>query len=170
MMAFGVLVFLDLVLRFFRGKRSRVLVALAALLGALVLCAMAGAYYQMLGEPACRTVAVLPFFAVGGLGTGAALYALFVEGPYEKGAFGWVSIVVDALLALTLVAMASHFAGVGLGPVPMIVGLVIGPVASIAVMLAAGRGAKAKGWAMVAVLVLMTVGLAIARYAFYATI
>lgn len=168
MMGLGLFALIDLILAFFKGKTSRPVQIVAAIFGFLLLCAMANAYFQMLGIAACNTAAVIPFFLIGGLSLGAALYALFMDEPYKKGTFSLVSIIVAALLAITLIAMTAHFASIGESPVAMACGLVIAPIASIVVMAVAQKGGKT--WAPATVLALMVIGMAIARYSFYALV
>lgn len=168
MVGFGIFALIDLIIAFVKGEVNRPVRIIAAIFAFLLLCAMGNAYFQMLGTPAADTAAVIPYMIIGGLGLGAALYALFMDDPYKKGAFSWTSIIVDALLAITLIAMTAHFASVSLSPVSQACGLIIAPVASIAVMFAAQKGGK--NWAPATILVLMLVGMAIARYAFYAAV
>jgi len=167
MMAFGVVVAIDCLVRLVKSQAVRALKIVGGVCGVLCLCAMANAYFNMLGIDACTTPAVVPFFIVGGLATGFALFGLFMEHPYEKGAFSTASVVIDALLAVAMAAMAAHFSGVGLDLLPMVCGLVIAPVASIVVI--AMHWKEPKSWTATAVCALMFVGLAIARFAFYAT-
>ena len=166
MIAFGLVTLIDVILVAAKGETPRWLRIVGGVLGVLLLVAMANAYSQLLNVPAAATLAVVPFFVVGGLALGGALYGAFMSAPYQKGAYLWTSIVVAVLMLATLIAMGLHFASIGLDSVPFIAGAVVGPVAAAVVMLACSKANKS--WGAVAVLALMFVGVAIARYAFYA--
>lgn len=168
MMLFGVCALVDLIFVFAKGAVSKGVRIAAAVFGFLLLCSMGNAYFQMFGKPVAYTGAVIPYMVVGGLGLGAALYALFMQEPYKKGAYLWTSVVIDALLAMSLVAMAVHFGEVSQAPNAQVCGLIVAPVASVATMLAAGKTGQA--WVAPTVLGLMLVGMAISRYAFYALV
>lgn len=166
MVGLGVMVVVDLAFCAVKGASPRWVRIAGAAFGVLLLAAMANAYSQLHNVPAAATFAVVPFFFVGGLALGDALFALFADKPYAKGAYLWASIAVVALLAVTLAVMGAHFASIGLSAVPFIAGLVIAPVAGVMVMLASMKADKA--WAAPCVCALVLVGIAIARYAFYA--
>ena len=168
MCAFGVMVVIDLYFAYFKNTSIKAVKYVAAVFAFLLLLAMGNTYFQMLGEPACGTAAVIAFFVVGNLALGAGLIALFMDSPYTKGSFNWTSIVLYTLLAITLGAMALHFSSVALDAMPMWIGLVVAGVAPIVVAFMSQK--ETPSWAPIAICVLAFVGMAIARYAFYATL
>ena len=168
MMGFGVMVVIDLYFAYFKNTSVKAVKYVAAVFAFLLLLAMGNTYFQMLGEPACATAATIPFFVVGNLGLGAGLLALFMDEPYTKGGFNWTSIVIYTLLAVTLGAMALHFSSVSLDAMPMWLGLVVAGIAPIVVCFMSQK--ETPSWAPIAICALVFIGMAIARYAFYATL
>lgn len=168
MLAFGGFVLLDGLLQFVKGKSMRWIKVAAAIFGFLLLCAMVNVYLQQLGEVACDTLAVAPFFLVANLSLGCAVFALFMDEPYKNKAFSITSIVTAALTAGSLIAMAIHFTVVGLSAAALIVGCVVGPVSSLVLIIRARK--QSISWVALAILLLMVVGVGIARFAFYATL
>lgn len=166
--ALGIVVVVDLVFSVAKGSSPRWLRIVGGVLGLLLLAAMANAYGQLYNVEAASTPAVMPFFLVSGLALGGALYGLFAKAPYTKGAYLWTSVVVAAASAAALVAMALHFSSLELSILPFVASVIIAPVASLAVMLAFMKADKP--WVPVAVCALMFIGIAIARYAFYAVV
>ena len=77
-------------------------------------------------------------------------------------------LIVDAALAIGLALEVAAFGGQGANPVTQAVGLVVAPVASAALALAASKLENKKMLA-IAMCALLVIGVAIARYAFYAT-
>lgn len=165
MIALGIVSLVDVIFAAVKGESPRWLRVVGGVFGVLLLVAMGNAYCQLFNVEVAATLAVAPFFLMGGIFLGAALYGLFMDAPYAKGAFLWASVAVAAVLAVTLAAMGAHFAAIGLSPVPFVVGIIVAPVASAVVMAANVKTGKA--WTPVAVCALAFVGMAVARYAFY---
>ena len=76
--------------------------------------------------------------------------------------------IVNAVLAVGLVLEAVAFSGEGFSPITQIAGLVIAPVVSVVLVALSSKINNKKALA-IAICVASIVGVAIARYAFYAT-
>ena len=79
-----------------------------------------------------------------------------------------VPLDVDAVLAVGLALEIAAFSGAGLNPAMQIAGLVIAPIAS-AILVFAGAKFNNKKTLAIVVCALLVIGVAIARYGFYAT-
>ena len=163
---FGIVLVVDVVVCVVKGAAPRALRIVGAVFGFLLMCVMGYAYSTIMGVAAWYTPITIPLFVVGDLAMGAALWAVLKPGAYEEKPFFNTTVVIEALLLFTLVAMTAHFAGLGLGIVPFIAAIVLAPVAH-AVLAYMARNGKAS-WAPAAACVCVIVGVAIARYAFYA--
>lgn len=163
-MLFGALVVVDLVLAWKKNEKA-IVPMLAAVAGFLLLCAMGYTYWTFLGTPQWGTVECFPLFVLGGISTGAALAAFFVEGGYKNASLAVGAIVALAAGVLALLAEGSHFAAVGVSAAPFVVGAVL--VAAACAGVAYARKADAS-WLPACIFVLAFVGTAAARYAFYA--
>ena len=75
---------------------------------------------------------------------------------------------MNAVLAVGLVLEAVAFSGEGFSPITQIAGLVIAPVVSVVLVALSSKINNKKALA-IAICVASIVGVAIARYAFYAT-
>lgn len=163
-MLFGLLVLIDGILAW-QKKDVKVVPMLAAIAGLLLLCAMGYTYYTFLGMPQWGTVECFPFFILGGISTGAALAAFFVQDGYKNGALAICAAVALAAGAVAILAEGAHFAAVGIDVMPFVCGAVL-VLAAAGVALYA-RKAEAS-WVLPCIIVLALVGTAVARYAFYA--
>lgn len=162
-MLFGLLVVVDLVLAW-QKKDVKLVAPLAAIAGLLLLCAMGYTYWTFLGTPQWGTVECFPLFILGGISTGAALAAFFVQDGYKNAALAVGAIVALAAGAVAILLEGAHFAAVGISTTPFVVGAVLLAIACGGVMRARKTDAS---WLPVCILVLALVGTAIARYAFY---
>ena len=126
------------------------------------------AYTDIYGSPVwCNVPATVVSFLAGDLAMGLALFALLGSASYDEKPLRWSAFIVNAALAIGLCLEAVAFNGVGLSPITQIAGLVIAPVASV-VLVALSSKIKNKTVLALAVCVVSIVGIAIARYAFYA--
>lgn len=162
-MAFGLLVVIDLVLCW-QKKENRIVQALAAVAGLLLICAMAYTYWTFIGMPQWGTFECFPFFVLGGILTGACLAAFFVADGFKNPTMATTGIVALTAGAVALLVEGAHFAMAGQGIMPFVIGAAL--VVAAAAVVAYGRKAGAS-WVVPCVLVLALVGTAIARYAFY---
>lgn len=162
-MVFGLLVVIDLVLAW-KKKENRVVQALAAVAGLLLMCAMAYTYWTFIGMPQWGNVECFPFFVLGGVSTGAGLAAFFVADGYKNTALATGAIVALALGAVALLLEAAHFASVGMGVESFLIGAALVGIAAGVVVYARKSDAS---WTLPCVIALALVGTAIARYAFY---
>lgn len=163
---FGIVLVIDLIMCAAKGAAPRALRIVGAVFGFLLTCVMGYAYSTTLGVAAWSTFSTIPLFVVGDLAMGAALWAVLKENAYSQKAYWLTTVVVEALFACTLVLVAVHFAGLGLGMVPFIAAIVLAPVAHIALAYMGQSGDKS--WTAAAACACVIVGVAIARYAFYA--
>ena len=163
---FGIVLVVDVIVCAVKGSSPRALRIVGAVFGFLLACVMGYAYSTILGVAAWSTPITILLFVVGDLAMGAALWAALKHDAYTSKPYFTTVVVIEALLLVTLGAIAAHFAGIGLSVVPFVAAIVLAPVAHIALAFAA-RSGKAS-WAAVAALVCVLVGVAVARYAFYA--
>lgn len=162
-MLFGLLVLVDGVMAW-QKKVVKIVPVLAAVAGLLLLCAMGYTYYTFLGTPQWGTVECFPFFILGGISTGAALAAFFVEDGYKSSGLAIGAAIALAAGAVAILAEGAHFAAVGIDAMPFICGALLTLVAAGVALY--GRKADAS-WITLCIVVLAFVGTAIARYAFY---
>ncbi|MBQ9002054.1 MAG: dimethyl sulfoxide reductase anchor subunit [Eggerthellaceae bacterium] len=163
---FGIVLVIDLVMCAVKGAAPRALRIVGAAFGFLLTCVMGYAYSTTLGVAAWSTPVTIPLFVVGDLAMGSALWAILKRGAYEAKAYTYTACVVEALFACTLVAVAMHFAGLGFGVIPFVAAIVLAPVAHIALAIMALKGNRR--WIAPVAFACVLVGVAVARYAFYA--
>ena len=96
--------------------------------------------------------------------TGAVLGAV----DLSKKPAAYTMVVVDVALVIGLVLEVMAFSAAGASPAMQVVGLVIAPVASAVLTLLASKFANKQMLAIIVCTVLV-IGVAVARYAFYAT-
>ena len=162
---FGIAVLADFVFCIAKKDSPRWLVAVAAVLGVVMTITMGLAYNGLLGTPAWANPATIPFFVVADLAMGAGFYLAFNPDALADRALSAYGIAVQALAAVCVAAVGAHFAGLGFGIVPFVAGAVC--LACACALTVAGRKGG-RTWAAWAVLALAVVGVAVARYAFYA--
>lgn len=166
-MAFGVLLLIDLVL----GFKGRAVPAVVRWLGAMVatgLAAVTGwAYFTCYGVAAWSQLATLPLFVVGDAAMGAALMGALWLGVCKQKSFRATVVVLEVLLAATLIAEALAFEQTGQSFAPFVVALVVAPLATLGLVLFGKKAipTPARAWLIFGC---TFVGVAIARYAFYA--
>lgn len=134
----------------------------ATVLAVVLMCVQAYAYAGSYGNAAWAAASVWPFFVLGSLGCGFALWALFAQ---VSNGFAKACDVLAALAALSFAWEAATFAGAGADAALLIVGAVLAAVAAACALAKGFAGAKLP-WSVVAVAAV--VALAVARYGFYA--
>lgn len=165
--AFGVLVLVDFVLLLRRGASPRV-VRVAAAAAALGLMGVMGwAYFTSYGNPAWATWQTLPLFVAGDLAMGAALWALLRGGTYRNDLFAAAFTVLGALAIASIALAAAHFASLGYDALPFAAAVVLA-AAGVAFGLLAWKGKLPAAVGPATAFALVLVGVATARYAFYA--
>lgn len=166
---FFVLAVIDLIITLVKKSSPYVLRVVGAVVGVVCMVMMGVAYIDVYGIPVwCNAPATVLSFLAGDLAMGLALYALLDAVDYGEKPLRISAFVVNALLAVGLVLEAVAFSGEGVSPISQIAGLVIAPVVSI-VLVALSAKFKNKKALAIAVCVVSIVGIAISRYAFYAT-
>lgn len=165
-MGFGVFLFIDLVVLKVKGSTPIVVNVLGSICSIVLMCVMGYAYFVSIGTPAWTSVATIPLFLVGDLAMGLAFWALFFKEASKDRVYVALTFVIEALLLVTLCALAVHFSGVGYSPIPFIVAAVIAPIGASLVVYLDSRKTESKY--VVFAFVLAVIGVAVARYAFYA--
>ena len=164
-MAFGLMIAVDMVVCMVKGTAVRGVRIAAAVLGLVFIAAVCSAYQQLIGVAVSAHFATVLFFIVGSYAMGFSLYALLSNAAYEKKTFVFVCIALDVLLGCSLALMAVAASSSVSGSAPFIWSIV--PAAIIPTIILATNAGRNKPWAPVVVFILVTVGLAIARYSFY---
>ncbi len=163
---FGLAVLADVTIAAKGGKPVRWLQIVAAVLGVALTVAMGFAYFVTVGTPAWANPAVVPFFVAGNLAMGAGFYLLFNRAALASGVFTVYHVVVEVVTAISLAVLAAHFAACGYTGMPFIVAVVVAPVATVVLNLVGRKnGSPIMAYALFACAL---VGVAVARYAFYA--
>lgn len=176
---FGVLMFIDLVLLWFKGTSPRVVRILGAVAALGLMFVMGNLYFTSYGNPAWATWTTLPLFIVGDLAMGGAFYAAFYSAVYKKQMFYVLQLVLQALFIFAVVGVAVTFNANGHDVFPFAVSAVVAAgaiaftfLAQKAVLGAPESGAKMLGLTapQVAWLVFfwLFVAVVVARYFFYA--
>ncbi|WP_261433847.1 DmsC/YnfH family molybdoenzyme membrane anchor subunit [Berryella wangjianweii] len=163
---FGAVLAADLILRAAKGSSPWGLRLAGAIFGFLLTCVMGFAYANTLGVAAWATPATIPLFVVGDMAMGAVLWAAVKSGAHQSKGYRAATGAIEALLALTLVAVAIHFSSLGLSAAPFIAAIVLAPVAHTAALYAARL--RPAVWKDMLACVCVIAGVSVARYAFYA--
>ena len=142
---------------------------MTAIVGVICIVLMGAAYIDVYGVAVwANAPATILSFVGGDLAMGLALYALLANVGYDDNASRVSSIVVNVVLAIGLALEIMAFTSAGADPMTQIIGLIVAPIASI-VLVAAGSKFNNKRTLAIIVCVLAIVGVAVSRYAFYAT-
>lgn len=166
--AFGLLMVVDAAMCKAKGAAPTVVRILGAIAALGLMCVTANAYFVMHGNPVWTSPATLALFVVGDIAMGYAAVALFRPELVAKAGFAISAIVVFALAAVSLAAVAGQFSAFGYDAVPFVGGLIVGPAAGIVAYALVVSGRIAPKIAVPLSFVLMFIGIAIARYFFYA--
>lgn len=162
---FGIAVLADFAFCAKQGDSPRWLVAVTAALGLVLTIVMGLAYASLPGTPAWANASTVPFFALGDLAMGAGCYVLFRSDALTVKAYRIYTVVVDVLAAACVAALGAHFAGLGYAIAPFAFGAIAALVSAALAVVSAKNSSKVLAYAM---LVCVVVGIAVARYAFYA--
>ena len=162
----GVLLLIELVMEV-RGRKAPRGMSIASGVVALVLAVVMGfAYVGNYAVPAWTDWTTVPLYAVADVAMGAALVGLFEPARYEKPALLVTSVVSQALALLTFVLVGMHFAYVGRSAAPFALAAVLTGAVPFALAMVARK--KPSGGLAAAVFACSVIGVAVARYAFYA--
>lgn len=166
---FLVLAAIDLIVTLVRRSSPFALRVVTAVVGVLCMVMMGVAYIDIYGNPVwCDAPATVLTFLTGDLAMGLALFALLGSAGYDVKAVRCSTFAVNAALVVGLCLESFAFANRGFNPATQIAAIVIAPVATM-VLAALSSKIKNKRALAIAVCVASIVGIAIARYAFYAT-
>lgn len=163
---FGLMLVIDLVVTWRKGDAPRALRIVGSVVAFALTAVMGLAYVSSLGTPAWTSWATVPLFVAGDLFMGFALFALFAKKVYGRPAFFGTVVALAALLLISLVVEAMHFAGVGFSALPFVVAIIFAPVASVGTAAFARKNGKSA--LVVATFACAFVGVCIARWVFYA--
>ena len=164
-MAFGLCVLIDFAMQFFKKKEVRGVQLAGAVFGLGLTCVMGYQYLTSMNVPAWCSWQTIPFFVILDVAMGAAVYPLFKKDAYREGSYATASMAIQVLAIVSLVLEAVHFAGVGLSPVPFIVGAALIAVAVYFI----NKAKSADAGSQVAIIcALVVIGVVVARYAYYA--
>ncbi len=164
---FFVLALIDCIITAVRKNSSFALRVVTAIMGLLVMLLMGTAYIDVYGNLVwCDAPATVLTFLAGDLAGGLALYALLTSADYAKLRVPFV--VINIAFALGLCLEIAVFSACGISPAAQVAGLVIAPVLSSVFAALSNRIGNQKALAIL-VFALAFVGIAIARFSFYAT-
>lgn len=166
---FLVLAVIDLVITLVRKSAPYGLRIAGATVGVVCMIVMGVAYLDIYGVAVWGNApATIITFLAGDLAMGLALFVLLGSASYDGKAVRCASFVVNAVLVVGLCLEAVAFAEDGFSPATQIAAIVIAPVISVVLVALSSKINNKKALAL-AVCVASIVGIAIARYAFYAT-
>ena len=166
---FFVLAVIDLIVTFARKGSPFALRAVTAVAALACIVLMGVAYIDVYGISVwCNAPATVLTFLAGDLAMGLGLCALLGSADLDSGAVRGALVAVAAVLAVGLGLEIAAFMGEGLNPAAEIAGLIIAPVVSVVAVALASKFQNKTALAVV-VCIAMVAGVAIARYAFYAT-
>ena len=118
MIGFGVMVAIDPVMSIVCKRSNKAVKVITAIFGLLLLLAMAYAYASFLAIPVWATWQTYGMFVIGGLAMGSLLSALYVEGGFSERALLATTMVLQVLMAATLVLEGAVFASEGYTMIP----------------------------------------------------
>ncbi|RDB55016.1 DmsC/YnfH family molybdoenzyme membrane anchor subunit [Senegalimassilia anaerobia] len=167
-MFFGLMVVIDAGFILKKGSSTPLVRALCAIGGLAVSCAMAYAYYSYTSVAAWHSLATLPLFIIGNLACGLALYNFFSKDGLRNMTFRWAMAATSLLLAGSLFALAVLFGVLNNDCDLIAIGILLVLAGAVIAMLADRLPQERTAAFSVAICII--VGLALARYAFYAVI
>ena len=166
---FFVLALIDLIITFVKKDSPFVLRVIGAIAAVLVIVLMGAAYIDVYGNAVWSNApATILTFVAGALAMGLGLCAALGSADIAEKPVVYTLVAVDVVLAIGLALEVAAFSGAGLNPAMQIAGLVIAPIAS-AILVLAGSKFKNKTVLAIVVCAVLVIGVAIARYGFYAT-
>ena len=166
---FFVLALIDMIIAFVKKDSPFALRVVTAVVAVACMVLMGTAYTDMFGNPVWTNApATVLSFVAGDLAMGLGLCTAFGVAKLSEKPVAYTMVAVDVVLAIGLVLEVMAFSAAGASPVMQVVGLVVAPVASAALTLLASKFANKQTLAIV-VCAALVIGVAVARYAFYAT-
>lgn len=166
---FFILAIVDLALTAAKGASVYALRLVTAAVGVICIVAMGAAYVNVLGNAVwCDAPSTVLTFCAGDLAMGLALYAALDGAEYVQSKIRITALVVNVVLAVALCLQMVVFANCGYSVALLVVALVVAPILSVVLTLLAPKFSGKPTLATV-ICVLSIVGVAISRYAFYAT-
>lgn len=166
---FFVLALADAGFAFAKKDSPFALRAVTAVAAAACMVLMGTAYIDVLGNPVWTNApATVLSFVAGDLAMGLGLCSALGVADLSEKRIACVMVAVDAMLAIGLALEIAAFVAAGVSPAMQVAGLAIAPVAGAALTLCASKFANKQALA-IAVCAVLIIGVAVARYAFYAT-
>ena len=166
---FFILALIDMIIVFAKKSSPFALRVATTVVAGLCIILMGSAYINVLGNPVwTNAIATMLTFIAGALALGLGMYAVLADKDYSEKNLKISSLIINAVLALGLAIQISAFAGAGLSVVMPAAGLIVAPIASIAAVLCAAKFGNARTLALI-VCVATIIGIALSRYAFYAS-
>ena len=165
---FLVLALIDMIIVLVKKDSPDALRIVTAIVGIVCIVFMGTAYIDVYGVAIWTNApATVVSFIGGALAMGIAAYALLAPASYTDGAVRITAIVANIVLAIGIVLEIMAFSGAGADVMMQVVGLIVAPVASLALVFASAKFANQRTLAAI-VCVLAIVGVAVARWSFYA--
>lgn len=162
----GLLLLVLLIVCWRKGTAPKALTWVCAVVSLVLAFIMGFAYLVNVGTPAWANWTTVPLFVVGDIAMGLALWAILSKGVLEKRSFVLATIVVLALLIISLLLAGLHFGSVGNDAMLMYAGLIVAGVGGIAVTAAAQKAPAT--WQATALFLCVFVGVCLSRWCFYA--
>ncbi len=166
---FLILALVDMIIVLVKKASPYVLRLITAIVGVICIILMGTAYINVYGNVVWTNApATILTFLAGGLSVGLSLYALLASADYADKSLRYTSIAMNVVLAVGFCLEIAAFSGAGFSIVSQVAGLIVAPVASI-VIVALSSKIKNKNLVALLVFAVSIIGVAVARYAFYAT-
>ena len=166
---FFVLALVDMIVTFVKKDSPFALRVVTAVVAVLCMVLMGTAYTDVYGNAIWTNApATVLSFVAGDLAMGLALCAALGSADLTEKPVAYTMVAVDVVLAIGLALEIAAFSAAGASPVMQVVGLIVAPVVSAVLTLCASKFANKQTLAIV-VCVAVIIGVAVARYAFYAT-
>lgn len=166
---FFVLALIDLIVVAVKKSTPYALRVVTAVVALVCIVLMGVAYIDILGNSVwCNAPATVVSFVGGGLAMGLALFAVLDSEGFGTGISRVLGLVANIVLAVGIALEIMAFSEAGLDTMMQIAALIIAPVASCVLLGVATKATNARAVA-IAICVLSIVGVALSRWAFYAT-
>ena len=166
---FFVLALIDMIIAFVKKDSPFALRVVTAVVAVACMVLMGTAYTDVFGNPVWTNApATVLSFVAGDLAMGLGLCAALGVANLSEKPDAYTMVAVDVVIAIGMALEVAAFSAVGISPVMQVVGLVVAPVASAVLTLLASKFANKQTLAIV-VCAALVIGVAVARYAFYAT-
>ena len=167
--ALGIVVLIDLVLSKVKGISLRPIRWLGAVVALGLMIVTGLAYYQSLGLPAWSGAATVPLFLVGDLALGAGLCALLARDAAHRGKLICANMATQLAFAVVLVTYGLYLVRIGIDMTWLLVAAgIVGPVAVGVVVGLTRCGKLTVRIGGIAIFMLATVGVVVARLVFFA--